>query len=629
MTYITSRATLSWRAIGGLLRHYALFVIAWAVIQAAVVTVRAPAALEGRLVDPDDYMRLVRVEQLHVTGDWYGAHNARSNAPYGQTSHWTRPLDVLLLGGAWVLAPFLGFERGLFWAGALIGPLLQLVLVLLVPWCTSPLLDPHARRLAVLAILAQPAVMSYAIAGRADHHMLLLLAFVVVVGLVLRVLVRPDATRLAVIAGIVSAAGMWVSVEFLLAVGMALGALGVLWVVRGGAWTERNVAFATGLAVGVVLCLAAERAPGGWSSVEYDRLSIVHVSVGTLALSYWALVMLMEAWHGALRSVGGRGLSAAIGAAAGAGAMDLLYPGFFGGPMAEVDPRIVALWLARVEEFQPLLMPVSLVGLGRFLAYLGATVVCVPFLGWVLAREGDDARWPGWLYVTAGFAVFVPVALQRARFATYAEILMAITMMALLGRLLRRIEHAPLRNWRVPIRIGATLGALVGFLAVGWVVQAAAGPRSGPGATTGAAPAPGMRSSCELPAISRYLADRQRLGREPKTVLAYLDYGSELLYRTPHAVIGTPYHRNAAGILDSHRIFTARDDHVARSIMAVRGIDLVLVCPRGVEAGVFRVPGAAPTLHRRLSEGDAPAWLEEIALPSELAAEFRLYRVVD
>lgn len=59
-------------------------------------------------------MRLLRVERLIETGAWFDHTIPRSNAPYGETLHWTRPLDVLLVAGAAPLAPVLGWREALF-----------------------------------------------------------------------------------------------------------------------------------------------------------------------------------------------------------------------------------------------------------------------------------------------------------------------------------------------------------------------------------------------------------------------------------------------------------------------------------------------------------------------------------
>ena len=90
---------------------WALIVALWALLHAGLVKIGASPVLDGNLVDPDSFMRLVRVTQLHETGAWYDTSVPRINAPYGDVLHWTRPFDVLLLVGAWALTPFLGFNR--------------------------------------------------------------------------------------------------------------------------------------------------------------------------------------------------------------------------------------------------------------------------------------------------------------------------------------------------------------------------------------------------------------------------------------------------------------------------------------------------------------------------------------
>ena len=80
--------------------------------------------LDGALGDADAYMRLSRVLHLHDSGTWFDPREPRINPPDGHVQHWTRPLDALLLAGAWLLQPFLGFERALHLWGVLISPAL-------------------------------------------------------------------------------------------------------------------------------------------------------------------------------------------------------------------------------------------------------------------------------------------------------------------------------------------------------------------------------------------------------------------------------------------------------------------------------------------------------------------------
>ena len=55
-------------------------------------------------------------------------------------------------------------------------------------WATAPVLDRDARLFACLALLMQPTVIAYSSLGRADHHSLLLLLFILFVGQILRLL---------------------------------------------------------------------------------------------------------------------------------------------------------------------------------------------------------------------------------------------------------------------------------------------------------------------------------------------------------------------------------------------------------------------------------------------------------
>jgi hypothetical protein len=65
--------------------------------------------LDGSLAHSDAYMRLTRVLQLHDGGAWFDPREPRVNPPVGHVQHWTRALDAVLLAGAWLLEPLLGF----------------------------------------------------------------------------------------------------------------------------------------------------------------------------------------------------------------------------------------------------------------------------------------------------------------------------------------------------------------------------------------------------------------------------------------------------------------------------------------------------------------------------------------
>ena len=134
-------------------------------------------------------------------------------------------------------------------------------------------------------------------------------------------------------------------------------------------------------------------------------------------------------------------------------------------------------------------------------------------------------------------------------------------------------------------------------------------------------------ASCPLGELARYLNDPRGLGDRPRTIVASVNFGPELLYRTGHRVLATPYHRNSAGILAAYRIMSAAGDAGARAMLRDRGVELVLLCPDATEAAVFAGAGGESTFYLRLLRGELPAWLRPLALAPELGQAFRLFEV--
>ncbi|MDH3597072.1 MAG: hypothetical protein OEM93_19720, partial [Rhodospirillales bacterium] len=435
-------------------------------IHALVIGTGVTAVFDGQLYGTDGYMRLVRVTELYETGVWFDGTIERSNAPYGTELHWTRPMDLLLLAGGWALSPWLGFQKGLFWWAAAFSPLLQLAMVLTLVWAAVPLLDRWRRCLLVLAIFVQAPLISTGLLGRADHHMLISLAFVLSVGLTLRLVMRPFEARLAWAAGAALGFALWLSMEALLLLAASFAALTATWLWRAGDRARKNLWHALGLSAMVAFAIAVERPPAHYLVEEYDRISIAHLAVALLALAFWAVVRALE-WRGLdARDVPRRAAVAALGAVAAGAVLYLAYPKFFGGPAVDLDPRLGPVILDLVNELKPL-WPSDARSLGRFLTFLGPAVVCVPFLAVLLLRERNPANRDGWLYLAVCVASFLPLALAMLRFAPFTEVLLAIVLAELLGRLLKLSERVNLAPARVVLRAGLMLGLLTGFIALG------------------------------------------------------------------------------------------------------------------------------------------------------------------
>jgi hypothetical protein len=194
------------------------------VIQTGAVVRGIAPLLNGGLVDTDDYMRLVRVEHLWLTGAWFDSVIPRVDPPTGLALHWSRPMDVLLMAGAFLATPLLGFKSALYWWGSVISPVLLMVSIAAMAWAAAPLIPRRGLPLVALLFVAQPSIEHRYIIGRPDHHGLLILLLVLAIGYGLRVAQDPDRRSNAVMAGLAGAMAIWVSVESLVGVVAAIAA---------------------------------------------------------------------------------------------------------------------------------------------------------------------------------------------------------------------------------------------------------------------------------------------------------------------------------------------------------------------------------------------------------------------
>ena len=602
----------------------------WAAIQVLVLTIGATPLLDGGLIGTDGYMRLVRVELLYETGAWFDGRIARSNAPYGDTLHWTRPFDLLLLAAAWPLTPFLGFEKALFWGGAFVSPLLLLATGCAMIWAAKPLIDRDNLPIVILVFLAQIGVMAYSLPGRIDHHSLQMFLIALTVGLVTRCCgVRPE-LRLALPAGVVLSLGLWVSAEFLLVTFFAMTAFWLAWLRHGRAGGRAGLGFAAGFAGSLVLVLLVERPWAELLAEEYDRVSVVFLLVALLHLAFWAAVAWADrgADRGADRlRIRARVSLSALAAVVGGALMYGVYPKFFGGGMFDVDPELTRVFLSRVKELKPV-FPVDLKSFGLFLFWLGAVAITIPFAVAQAWRNRRTDAGPVWAFFALALGLYFALSLRHVRFAPFAELLAVVPLACLVVALRQRLDGIANRTWREVTRSLAAMTVIFGITGTGLWLGLRSTPGGGADSANTLIAAPARGKDCEIAQIAAYLNQPRTFGDRPRIIATHVNWGPELLYRTRHAVVAAPYHRNAPGILDIHRMFSAVDLATSKAIVEARGIELVLLCPSPRRRLYYAAEGEGATLYQRLLEGWTPPWLAAVALPDDLAGSFRLFQVV-
>lgn len=567
----------------------------------------------GGLIGPDSYVRMIRVMDLIQGAQWFDQPFPPEGAPFSHTLHWTRPLDGILLALAAMLAPFLGIARALHWAGVVVSPLLHLGIVAALVWALAPVFDRGRRALAGFLVSTQMVTLLYVMAGRADHHALILLLFTLLFGTALRIMNKGECLRRnCVIAGMLTGFGLWISVEFLATTVLVYAALTVRWWFDGTELSRRGLALSLGLIAMTTVAVLAEQSPEKLLEPVFERISIVHWTLAAMAVILFAIIS-----HIDRSRIGGRqGLRFVTTAVIGsifAGSFWMLFPEFLNNPMT-AHPGFEA-FMSNISGLNPI-FDIHAPRFGRLLIYEGGALIAVTFSLWLLITKSEAREEPFWPMTTLLLLVFGILAAMQIRWGLYVGVAAAPALAEL--------------TWRIAVKLGAG-GARLRFLtAYGMVALSfgigpiAAGQAISTMETTAKPRMP--QANCLIPNISRYLSDPATYGRKPNTILTRINYGPEIMYRTPHRVVATLHHHDLelAGIAALYRIMKAVDMDQARRWLQHSGVGLILICPTGKHP---YGTGAGNGLYERLVSGRLPPWLEAVNLPASVDDGFRLFEL--
>jgi hypothetical protein len=584
-----------------------VIILLFLLIQAASCQQRVGSRNHAELVDTDNYMRLVRVEQLAESGSWYDSVIHRSNYPYGEELHWTRFLDVLLLGGAYMLSPFLGFKQGLLAWGIIFSPLLGLCSLLALFWATRPVMSANSQRLLCLLFISHSLLMSVFLFGRPDHHSLLLLLFIVLLGCLFRSVEQPVNNIYILLTGFIAALSLWVSVETVFAIIMVYITLGILWLTREKAFARQLLLFSLSIFLFSTVFLLIERPPSHWFAAEYDKISVAHLFVFLLAVLATYLLTLIRSSRLCHKLIKSASILIASGFA-----IWLVYPAFYQGPMAGINRDIVLIWLSGVSEVQPLW---SLEQYDQVII-IGSIVLFFIYLSYLVFKKRFADNLPLFMPLVCGFSIFLPLGIYQIRMDYYLLVLIIILLAVFLDDIIAFISKSNISNYLKPLlRITVILLFILGLPVIGLFASLDNATKV-------------ETTNPELLTLSIFLNEYRQTDPDAQTILTYLDFGPELLYRTDFNLISTPYHRNEQGILYNYQVMAAESFEDAQEMLEGRSVDLLLLCPKSAETNYYKKTADQSTFYERLTADEIPAFLEEVVLPTPLEESFRMYRII-
>jgi len=554
----------------------------------------------------DDAMRLVEVRDLLAGQNWFDMTQYRLDPPGGVATHWSRLIDLPLALMIKSVSPFASTAVAekvalIVWPTALL-----LVFLAGVERLARELAGHAAARLAlVLAVLMVPVLQNFR-TGAIHHHNVQLVLMIWALALFARVPSRP---RDAAVAGFLGALSVAVGQEMVPAVAMLAVVAGLRWIVEGEHCKGATVAYALALAAGAIVLAVSTVSPADYFTVHCDAISIGQV--GALAIGGFGLAAVAALPR--LNSMTHRAAAAAGVAALLVAYVGTSVPQCFGDPYAQLDPRLVTLWLSSVNEAR------NLASMLRDLPQQVPAYFGIPFAALALGiirciREPGEPRW-NWIACTASLAAVVLVSVWEIRGAGGANALGAVLVPAALLRMLPAPVHRP-------SYFGVPRVALVAMLFLNPVTLVALGSGAAHAVMTTSVATRQVVESGDTGTCQR-ASDYAPLASLPRgRVLAFIDAGPFILLESDHAVLAAPYHRNQVGNLAMLDMFLAAPD-AAQARMAARGIDYVAFCPGAPER--YNYVAAAPdSLVALLSKNQPPGFLERI--PAD-ATDLVIYRV--
>ncbi len=562
--------------------------LTWAAIAAVIGLINIGGILSARFPDPDDIMRLLQVRDLLAGQNWLDLHQYRvDSANGGVLMHWSRLVDIPLALVIGALTPLLG-QTGAEVAALTIVPLITLLIaMMLTARIVWKVLGEEPITMTCIAIVLSVPLLFQLTPMRIDHH-----GWQIVGGLIAVNGIMAQRVWLGgLTAGLAMAAWLSISLEGLPLAAAICALMAWRWWsdARKRGWLAWVMA---GLAGGSVLFYGLTKNAEGL--VTYcDAIGPAHIAMFVFGAAVLGLLA---------RANPKTRLTLLAGfALAGGGALAILFaaaPDCAGSNFSALDPLLTTFWYEQVSEGLPIWHQTLSDALQIAVFPLLGIIAAIRF-----ARSSEGALRTFWTEYSALLIAAFLVAILVARAGALAAALAAVPMGWQIAAWLKSIREMK----RPMLRVLAMI-ALVAVLAPAMPVKAVQSLL--PAQNSANLQIATKASSCNIAESAKLLS-----GLPKGEIFAPLDISPRLLLETHHSVVATGHHRGEKSMVFVIETLTGPAD-AAKLALQKRGSDYIALCPDLSEAAMY-AHSNADGLAAKLSAGDAPDWLEPIALEGQ------------
>lgn len=576
---------------------YGAIMLAGMVMSCLASARNIPIVLHGGLIDPDSYMRLLRIDQGIAHGRLVNMVQ-RDDSGSPLIIEWSRLFDGIIVALAAPLAPWLGWHRAVFIAGVATGPLAAGALSAALAFAVRPFSERVFLWTIPLIGLLIPGIRGFAGFGIIHYHIAQIALVALTAGCALRAPTDRGAAwgtggSAAWSTGISGGFALWMMPETMPFVLLCFLALGYVWLFRPIGPTIRRAGL--GFLATLAVALWLDPPHGGFLVAESDRLSIIYVMLGAAvcAAGLW-----LDHLDHAILSAARRAWIGIAGAFAFFCLWLATYPAVALGPYGLIPPHDMKLFFGHMSETQPvhgLTMALMLLGPGTLALIYGLTQA--------LRSRRDRLVLGAWVILSTGLTLSLALTGRFVIFQQYpAGFAAALLPIALTD------ATARLRAW--PIRAAsARIAMICGVLIMPYapiIAQAAIAVPTW------------HRPTCPVRHLAPLLAPAAGA-----VVLTPFTAVPELLYRTKIITVGSLYQHGIAGYLRAWYAWrTPAPDR--RAALARTKAAYILFCA----GGKHRSPPTtlpATALSSVLDHNDPPPWLTRIG--QNRKSGFVLYRI--
>lgn len=539
--------------------------------------------------DSDGYMRALRVWHWLAAPSFWEQSLTESNYPFGEILHWTRPMDILWAVNA---IPFLhlgNLRDTVFLGGAFLAPWLCVLSAIALAYGLRRQFNVYLTLFGCFIFLSDPVMQNYFFIGRPDHHALMALLGIYAVSLNLCWLKKRHNRYLRLL-GFSLALATFAAIEGVILYLLFLSFF--LWL-----YVFKNVspvpAVKTAKYFAVALtCFWLLNPPyEGWLYPDNGRISILYT-----AFSWFVFVALYGIERSRLHT---RPLKiwslicAALGTA-------LLLLVCFGADICRfpLDGEISRVWSSRISEMRPVWRQDWDTVLAVY--PFGAASLILSFL---LLRCKSYRRMM-LLNLCLGLPLFA-LSLAALRFANYQSLYNILPWLCLIDLTYKKSAYARRQSLEFPASVWALgLGILIfqQFVFLPFNINAL--------------------NKKKAPVFSPALC--QNVRNAGGTLVTDNFLSPRYVWLCGVNTVGTPYHRNRAGLVDTHNLLQGTDDRTIVPLLLKHQIAQILLFD-GYDRYYDLSPANQSKLYYRLIKREnIPSYLEEIPSPLNNAHHYRV-----